>query len=110
MSTQDFGLSFTVAHPALWNDFQEGKNGPASTILSRVVDYSKNGPSSTILCRVVSFNKHGPSSTVLCRMVSFNKHGPSSTVEIIGLCYRRLFLSGPERSVLNGPGLIQISC
>lgn len=93
MSTRDFGLSYTVSAPALWNDTEQGSHGAASTIFATLS----------------SLSKQGAASTLFSDLVLLDKQGAASSIEAT-LCFVRNILSGPPFSELQGPLFSVLGC
>ena len=93
MATQDFGLSYTVSAPALWNDNLEGSQGGASTIFTTLSAFSKQGGASTIFSDLVLLDKQGGASSILAI-----------------LCDIRNRLAGPLVSTLGPPLTSTLDC
>lgn len=94
MATQDFGLSYTVSAPALWNDTEQGSHGAASTVFATLS----------------AFSKQGAASTLFSDLILLDKHGAASTINAINLCFQRSVLNTPLFSILNAPGTSTLSC
>ena len=90
MATQDFGLSYTVSAPALWNDFQEGYHGAASTIFFYVPTLD---------------DKMGAAGTLFFNQLVLDSHGAASSIEGAEFCLPRNILGGGGPiSMLSEPG------
>jgi len=93
MANENFGLSFTTAEIANWNDDQEGKVGEASSIFADIVSSPKLGEAGTIFADIVIQEKVGEAASIDAALLCL--------VSILG---------PPGTSTLSGPPVNIATC
>ena len=107
MANENFGLSFTVEHLAIWADTLEGAQSPANQFVF-VVKTDAQSPANQF-SPVISAENQSPANQFVF-FVATDMQSPATQVDILGLCAVASILSGPEQSNLSGAGLNILSC
>ncbi len=107
MANENFGLGFTVEPLAQWAEPTEGNQGPFGEI-AIFIENENQGPFGEIT-PIISSESQGAFGE-LAFFNNIDMQGPFGELDTNGLCDVFSVLSGPEVSVLSGPGTSTASC